>query len=88
MSKQGKPIVVIVTLGMLEITRGATFFVTDYRTIDTGTTLEFITETGFAGIPLPFVIAIMIVALGQLLLSKSIFGRYLVAIGTNEEARA
>ncbi|MBN2375334.1 MAG: ABC transporter permease [Sedimentisphaerales bacterium] len=76
----------IVTLGMLEIARGATFLVTDYRTIDTGTTLEFITETSFVGIPLPFVIAILIVALGQLVLSKSIFGRYLVAIGTNEEA--
>jgi ribose transport system permease protein len=76
----------IVTLGMLEIARGGTFFVTDYRTIDTGTTLEFITDSSIAAIPLPFVIAILIVALGQVILSKSIFGRYLIAIGTNEEA--
>lgn len=76
----------IVTLGMLEIARGATFLVTDYRTLDTSATLDFITETSFASIPLPFVIAILIVAIGQLVLSKSIFGRYLVAIGTNEEA--
>lgn len=76
----------IVTLGMLEIARGGTFLVTDYRTLDTGTTLDFITGTSFASVPLPFVLAIFIVALGQLVLSKSVFGRYLVAIGTNEEA--
>ena len=76
----------IVTLGMLEIARGATFLVTDYRTVDTGTNLEFITETSFASVPLPFVIAIFIVVVSQILLSKSIFGRYLIAIGTNEEA--
>lgn len=76
----------IVTLGMLEIARGSTFLVTDYRTLDTGTTLDFITETSIFSVPLPFVLAIFIVALGQLVLSKSVFGRYLVAIGTNEEA--
>ena len=76
----------IVTLGMLEVARGATFLVTDYRTIDTGTALEQITETLFAGVPLPFLIALGVVVLGQFVLSKSIFGRYLVAIGTNEEA--
>jgi len=76
----------IVTLGMLEIARGATFFVTGYRTVDMGTTLDFITETTVVGVPMPFVIAILIVALGQLVLSRSVFGRYMVAIGTNEEA--
>jgi ribose transport system permease protein len=76
----------IVTLGMLEIARGATFLVTGYRTIDTGSTLEAITETSLAGIPMPFVVALAIVGLGQLILSRSVFGRYLVAIGTNEEA--
>lgn len=76
----------IVTLGMLEIARGLTFLVTGYRTIDTGMMLERITETSIAGVPVPFVIAIGIVALGQLVLSRTVFGRYLVAIGTNEEA--
>lgn len=76
----------IVTLGMLEIARGATFLVTGYRTIDTASTLESITETTVVGIPVPFVIALGIVGLGQLMLSRSIFGRYLVAIGTSEEA--
>lgn len=76
----------IVTLGMLEVARGGTFLVTGYRTIDTAATLDIITETTVAGVPLPFVIAILIVILGQLILSRSVFGRYLVAIGTNEEA--
>ena len=76
----------IVTLGMLEIARGATFLVTEYRTIDTGTVLEPVTNTSVVGVPLPFIIAILVVIAGQVVLSRTIFGRYIVAIGTNEEA--
>ena len=76
----------IVTLGMLEIARGATFLVTEYRTIDTGTVLEPVTTTSIVGVPLPFIIAILVVIAGQVVLSRTIFGRYIVAIGTNEEA--
>jgi inositol transport system permease protein len=35
---------------------------------------------------LPFWIAIAAVAIGQFVLSRTVFGRYVVAIGTNEEA--
>jgi ribose transport system permease protein len=35
---------------------------------------------------LPFLLALLIVVLGQLTLSRTVFGRYLIAIGTNEEA--
>jgi ribose transport system permease protein len=35
---------------------------------------------------LPFVLCVLIVIGGQLVLSRTVFGRYLVAIGTNEEA--
>jgi ribose transport system permease protein len=76
----------IVTLGMLEIARGATYLVTDSRTIYIGGPVEIITDTSILGLSLPFIIAVVIVVIGQVVLSRTVFGRYLIAIGTNEEA--
>jgi len=76
----------IVTLGMLEVARGAAYLVTQSRTIYVGGPVEVITETTILGLSLPFIIAIVVVAAGQLVLSRTVFGRYLIAIGTNEEA--
>jgi ribose transport system permease protein len=76
----------IVTLGMLEIARGAAYLVTDSRTIYIGGPVEVIAEVSILGLSLPFIIAVAIVVAGQLVLSRTVFGRYLVAIGTNEEA--
>lgn len=76
----------IVTLGMLEIARGAAYLVTSSRTIYIGAPLEVITGKFVFGLSLPFILAVLIVIVGQLVLSRSVFGRYIVAIGTNEEA--
>ena len=76
----------IVTLGMLEIARGAAYLVTDSRTIYIGGPVEVIAEASILGLSLPFIIAVATVVVGQLVLSRTVFGRYLVAIGTNEEA--
>jgi ribose transport system permease protein len=76
----------IVTLGMLEAARGAAYLVTRSRTIYVGGPVEVITETAVLGLSLPFLLAVVIVAAGQLVLSRTVFGRYLIAIGTNEEA--
>jgi len=76
----------IVTLGMLEAARGAAYLVTQSRTIYVGGPIEVITATAVLGLSLPFLMALLIVAGGQLTLSRTVFGRYLVAIGTNEEA--
>jgi len=76
----------IVTLGMLEAARGAAYLVTDSRTVYIGGPVEVVTETAVLGLSLPFILAIAIVAVGQLVLSRTVFGRYLIAIGTNEEA--
>jgi ribose transport system permease protein len=77
----------IVTLGMLEIARGFTKVITDSQTKYIGSSVESIGE------PLPgillspaFLLAIAVVLAGQFLLSRTVFGRYCVAIGTNEEA--
>ena len=76
----------IVTLGMLEIARGAAFFVTDSQTIYMFDTLRFVTDTRVLGLSLPFVVALAVVAAGQVILSLTVFGRYMVAVGTNEQA--
>ena len=76
----------IVTLGMLEAARGAAHFVTQSQTQYIGAPVAAIANTALGGLSLPFLLAIAIVGAGQLVLSRTLFGRYLVAIGTNEEA--
>jgi len=77
----------IVTLGMLEIARGATKTITNSQTKYIGSVIEPIGE------PLPwlmlspaFLVALGAVVLGELLLTRTVFGRYCIAIGTNAEA--
>lgn len=77
----------IVTLGMLEIGRGCAYLATDSTTKYIGAAVEWI------GAPLPgvrlspaFFAALALVAAGQLVLSRTVFGRHMVAIGTNEQA--
>src|SRR5262245_56741101 len=76
----------IVTLGMLEIARGAAYLTTNSQTMYIGPVIEQISETSIFGLSLPFLVALLIVILGQFVLSRTIFGRYMIAIGTNEEA--
>jgi ribose transport system permease protein len=76
----------IVTLGMLEVARGATYLITHSQTQYVGARVERMAEASIFGLSAPFLLALAIVALGQLALSRTVFGRYLVAIGTNEEA--
>jgi ribose transport system permease protein len=76
----------IVTLGMLEMARGGAHFLTKSRTQYIGSSIEWIAATSVFGLSLPFLLALVLVIVGQLALSRTVFGRYLVAIGTNEEA--
>jgi ribose transport system permease protein len=77
----------IVTVGMLEAARGAAYLATGSRSVFVGGSI------GAIGTPLPglglspaFLLAVLVVVAGQLVLSRTVFGRYLVAIGTNAEA--
>jgi ribose transport system permease protein len=76
----------IVTLGMLEAARGGTYLVSASRTAYVGAQVERIAEIDLAGLSLPFLCAIAVAVLGQLVLTRTVFGRYMIAIGTNEEA--
>jgi len=77
----------IVTLGMLEMARGGTKVLTDSQTKYIGSAVEVIGEP-LAGIALSpaFLLALATVLGGQFLLTRTVFGRYCIAIGTNEEA--
>jgi ribose transport system permease protein len=77
----------IVTLGMLEIARGGAYLVTGSQTMYLGARVEGL------GAPLPglgvspaALAALALVVAAQVMLTRTVFGRYLVAIGTNEEA--
>jgi ribose transport system permease protein len=76
----------IVTLGMLEIARGATYLVTDSETQYIGSRVEVFAEANVLGLSLPFVLAVAIVVAAQLVLTRTVFGRHMIALGTNEEA--
>jgi len=76
----------IVTLGMLEVARGSAYIATESRTQYIGSAIDWLSAPLFGGISPAFVIALLIVVAAQLVLTRSIFGRYMIGIGTNEEA--
>ena len=77
----------IVTLGMLEIARGLAYLTTNSQTKYIGAGVEGLSRPiGALGISPAFLIAVAVIAAGQVVLSRTVFGRHLVAIGTNEQA--
>jgi ribose transport system permease protein len=77
----------IVTLGMLEIARGAAYRVTDSQTKYIGPRVEVIAQPlPGLGVSFAFLAAIVIVLVGQVLLTRTVWGRYVVAVGANEQA--
>ena len=76
----------IVTLGMLEVARGGAYLISNSATQYVGTRAGVIAGSGVAGLTLPVFIALAVAIVGQIVLTRSVFGRYIVAIGTNEEA--
>ncbi|MCY3024113.1 MAG: ABC transporter permease, partial [Planctomycetota bacterium] len=76
----------IVTLGMLEIARGGAYLVANSQTQYIGGSIGELARPVALGLSQPFFIALAIVAVGQFVLSRTVLGRYMIAIGTNEEA--
>lgn len=77
----------IVTLGMLEAVRGLAYLVTHSQTKYIGPGVEPLSQTiPGLGCSWAFLIAVAVIAGGQLVLSRNLFGRYLIAIGANERA--
>ena len=77
----------IATLGMMSIARGTALVFTEGRPIS-GFEAGFrqISTARLAGIPAPIVITVVVYAAAHFLLTRTRFGRYVYAIGGNEEA--
>ena len=77
----------IVTLGMMTIARGLTLIYTDGRPISGfNEDFRFIGAGHIGGIPVPVIIMLIILLLCYITLKKTPYGRYVYAIGGNEEA--
>lgn len=77
----------IVTLGMLEIARGMTKIMTESKSIYVGSKIEWFAEPiQNLGLSPAFLVALTTVVVSQFVLSQTVYGRYMIAIGTNEEA--
>jgi ribose transport system permease protein len=77
----------IATLGMMSVARGAALLFTDGRPVS-GFSPEFRTlATGrVAMVPVPVLVTIGVYVVAHLVLTRTRFGRYVYAIGGNEEA--
>jgi len=78
----------IVSLGTLKISFGLAMLVTHSETVTVGVRLEPLIAPvpPVLGLPVSFLVAVLVVLVGQVVLSKTVYGRYLVAIGTNQNA--
>jgi ribose transport system permease protein len=77
----------IVTLGMLEMARGGAYLITDSRSVYVGARLDAIgAPIAWLGVSPAFLVAVFVVIAAEVTLTRTVFGRYLVAIGTNREA--
>jgi ribose transport system permease protein len=76
----------IVSLGVLEAARGLAYQMTNSRTAYIGDAFDFLSNPIAVGISPAFLIAVAVMIAAQIVLSRTVFGRHLVGIGTNEEA--
>lgn len=77
----------IITLGMLNIARGGALHVSEARTIYSFPfAFEEFGSIIIGGVPLLFLFALVLVAIAWFVLNKTVFGRLIYGIGSNEEA--
>jgi ribose transport system permease protein len=76
----------IVTLGMMEMARGGAHAVAKSQTQYIGPGIEYIAGTTILGLSLPFLLAMLVVILSQIILSRTVWGRHLFAAGANPQA--
>lgn len=76
----------IVTMGMMNIARGASYIYSSGKPIRTPDDFGSFGNGYFLSIPIPVIVKTVLMILSILLLSKSKFGRSVYAIGGNKEA--
>ena len=70
----------------MEMARGGAHAITKSQTQYIGPAIGGIADTAIFGLSLPFLFAMLVVVAGQLVLSRAVFGRQMVASGANAEA--
>lgn len=88
---KGKVQPFIATLAMMTIVRGATLIFTNGRPISTGDLIgaerfSFLGSGRLFGIPAPIYVTIIVFSIGYYVLKHTSLGRYVYALGGNEEA--
>lgn len=77
----------IVTLGTMTIARGLALIISKGRPVSNlSESFNFIGGGTFLGIPIPILILIVVFVLCTIILNKTILGRYIYAVGGNEQA--
>ena len=77
----------VATLGMLSIARGLTMLWTGgFPITRLGDSFDFMGSGRWLGVPMPVLISAALVALAILLTKRTRFGRYVYAVGGNEQA--
>ncbi len=76
----------IATLAMLEMARGATYLVSASQTRYLGARLDGLAGEAMAGLRFPVLAAVLVVAAAHLMLTRSVLGRQIFAVGANDEA--
>ena len=77
----------IVTLGMLEVARGLAYLATDSQTVYMGTKIQaFALPISGIGVSASFLTALFLVVAFDFVLRSTVFGRQIVAVGSNESA--
>lgn len=77
----------IVSLGILQIARGAAYLVTESQIKFVGVAVESLAKRlSMVAVSPAFLLSLAIVGIAQFVLTKTVFGRYCIATGTNEAA--
>lgn len=84
---KGKIAPFVVTLGMMTAARGLALLYSDGRPIgNLSDSFKFIGQGTILGIPVPIIIFALVGLVSYILLNKTKFGKYVYAIGGNEQA--
>jgi ribose/xylose/arabinose/galactoside ABC-type transport system permease subunit len=77
----------LVTLALLTICRGLAFLFSDGRSVgDLPSQFGWLGQGKLAGLPIPIIVMLIVVAIGWFILTRTTWGRWVYAVGGNEQA--
>jgi ribose transport system permease protein len=76
----------IATMAMMYVIRGLAYLMSEGMPIPFNTTLNFLGGKLYNKIPIPAIIMVVILIIGHIILTKTVYGRNLFAVGGNERA--